>query len=41
MAENVSLPAFPFFDIETDKANAGPHWGKWDLNILFGVKLVF
>jgi hypothetical protein len=23
MAENVSLPALPSFDIETDKANAG------------------
>ena len=29
MAENVSLPAFPSFDIETDKADAGPPWGKW------------
>jgi hypothetical protein len=29
MAENLSLPAFPSFDIETDKANAGPLWGKW------------
>ena len=29
MAENLSLPAFPSFDIETDKANAGSLWGKW------------
>jgi len=28
MAENLSLPAFPFFDVETDKVNAGPRWGK-------------
>ena len=29
MAENLSLPAIPSFDIDTDKANAGPLWGKW------------
>jgi hypothetical protein len=43
MAENLSLPAFPSFDIETDKANAGPLWGKWverleDLFIGLGIK---
>jgi hypothetical protein len=26
---NNILIAFPSFDIETDKANAGPPWGKW------------
>jgi hypothetical protein len=43
MAENLSLPAFPSFDIETDKANAGPLWGKWverleDLFICLGIE---
>jgi hypothetical protein len=36
MAENVRLPAFPSFDIETDKANAGPPWGKWVELTIFG-----
>lgn len=29
MAAGFNLPAFPSFDVETDKSNAGPRWGKW------------
>jgi hypothetical protein len=24
-----NLPSFPPFDVEADKANAGPRWKKW------------
>jgi hypothetical protein len=24
-----NLPAFPSFDLETDKSNAGTRWEKW------------
>ena len=29
MAESLSLPVFPSFDVDTDKSNAGPRWAKW------------
>lgn len=39
----VNIPAFPPFDAETDKNNAGPRWDRWIgrlENLFVALKLV-
>ena len=40
---DVSLPAFPNFDPDTDKSNTGPRWDRWIgrlENLFVALKLV-